>query len=346
LRRARGISRNGFPAESQDELGELARSFNRFLEKLHDMIGEVAGDTWQLAGSSEKMSHSAAEQAKESQKQRDETQHVATAVEEMDTAVEEVSRNSTEAAAAARQASEIAHAGGVTVKETQEQIRRACVSLGGAARMVEGLGKRSDQIGKIVRTITDIADQTNMLALNAAIEAARAGDMGRGFAVVADEVRKLAERTGTSTKEIAAMIHGIQEEIREAVGAMNEGTQQFEQGMKATERAGESFEQMIRTSKETEDMVARIATAANQQAMCSKSVSGSVKEIARITDLTADGAQGAQQGAEEISQLAADLERLVGQFRLEITSESGAGSTRESAVAPRQMRTKSAAAGL
>jgi len=71
-----------------------------------------------------------------------------------------------------------------------------------------------------------------------------------------------------------------------------------------------------------------------------------VKEIARITDLTADGAQGAQQGAEEISQLAADLERLVGQFRLEITSESGAGSTRESAVAPRQMRTKSAAAGL
>jgi len=322
------------PVEGNDELGELARTFNTFLERLHDMMAEVAGDTVQLAGSSGAMSQASAEQARESQNQRSQTQQVATAVKEMDLAVEEVSRNSTEAAAAARHAAEIAHAGGVTLKETHEQVRSACVTLGGAARMVEDLAKRSRQIGKIVRTINDIAGQTNLLALNAAIEAAHAGERGQGFAVVADEVRKLAERTAASTKEIKDMIHGIQEEIQSAVSAMTAGTHEFEQSMQATELAGESFEEMIQTSRQVEDMVSRIATAANQQAMCSKSVNSSVEEIARITELTASGAHSTQQGAEELSRLAADLDRLVGQFHLNLESRaSSPGAPRASALA-------------
>jgi methyl-accepting chemotaxis protein len=304
-------------ADNRDELGELARAFNSFLEKLHAMIAEVAGDTRLLAGASGAMSQSAEEQAKESQGQHARTQHVATAVQETDEAIEQVSRNSSDAAGAARQAAEIAHAGGIILKETQEQVRSACGTLGGASRMVEDLGKRSDQIGDIVETITGIADQTNLLALNAAIEAARAGDMGRGFAVVADEVRKLAERTASSTGEIATLIHSIQEQIRNAVSAMQNGAQQFEQSAQATERASASLQQMVETSRKVEDMVARIATAANQQSVSSKAINISVGEIARSTEVAAEGARSAQQGTEELSRLALDLERLVGQFRLE-----------------------------
>jgi len=310
-------------AKYQDELGELACSFNAFLDKLHGTIAAVSGNTRQLADASEAMSHAAAEQARESQNQRDQTQHVATAMREMDEAVEQVSRNSSDAAAAAHKAAEIAHTGGDILRETQEQVRSACTTLGDASRMVEDLGKRSDQIGKIVETITDIADQTNLLALNAAIEAARAGNLGRGFAVVADEVGKLAERTASSTKEIAEMIHGIQDEIRDAVSAMQGGTQQFERGVQATERAGTSLQQMLKTAQEVEDMISRIATASSEEAVSSKAISESVSEIARSTEVAAHGAHKSQQGAEELRRLATNLQRLVGQFRLDSSAPAG-----------------------
>jgi methyl-accepting chemotaxis protein len=331
--------------ENHDELGELARAFNAFLEKLHGMIAQVAGDTRQLAGASGTMSQSAAEQASESQKQHAQTQHVATAVHEMDQAIEQVSRNSVDAAAAARQSAEIAQAGGRILKETQEQVRAACATLGGAARMVEDLGKRSDQIGEIVETITGIADQTNLLALNAAIEAARAGDMGRGFAVVADEVRKLAERTASSTSEIATMIHGIQEQIGKAVAAMQGGAQQFEQSVQATERASGSLQQMVETSREVEDKVTRIATAANQQSASSKEITSSAAEIARSTEVAAEGARGAQRGTEELSRLAKDLERLVGQFRLEGSIQAGGDHVMSGGATSSQTQVRRAAAG-
>src|SRR5271155_3108531 len=142
----------------------------------------------------------------------------------MSSTVREVSANSTKAAESARAAAETAHEGGVIVEDTLTRMRSIADAVRETAVKVQELGVRSDQIGRIIGVIDDIADQTNLLALNAAIEAARAGEQGRGFAVVADEVRKLAERTSKATKEIATMIQSIEVETKSAVVAMELGT--------------------------------------------------------------------------------------------------------------------------
>src|SRR5437764_9882646 len=144
----------------------------------------------------------------------------------MGSTVSQVSDNSGKAAYASAHAAEVARTGGETVEGTLTKMRAIATSVSGTARKVEELGRSSEQIGRIVSVIDDIADQTNLLALNAAIEAARAGEQGRGFAVVADEVRKLAERTTHATKEISEMIKKIQSETAGAVGAMEEGTRE------------------------------------------------------------------------------------------------------------------------
>lgn len=138
------------------------------------------------------------------------------------------------------------------------------------ARTVESLGARSDQIGGIINTIQDIADQTNLLALNAAIEAARAGEQGRGFAVVADEVRALAERTTKATKEIGDMIKAIQGETKKAVSAMEAGVNEVELGTTEAAKSGESLQKIVEQINAVSMQVNQVATAAEEQTATAK----------------------------------------------------------------------------
>jgi methyl-accepting chemotaxis protein len=301
---------------SNDEVAELARWFNTFMDKLHEILSRVSSTSGSLVAAGEQIAAAALQQSHGAELQRDQASHVVTAMHEMADTVQQVSENSNRAAAASQKAAETARQGGKVVEETLSRMSAIAQSAGETASKVQELGKQSEQIGEIIGVIDDIADQTNLLALNAAIEAARAGEQGRGFAVVADEVRKLAERTSGATQEISGMIRRIQAETKSAVTAMQAGTKEVELGVELTTQAGSSLRDIIDVSEQVGDMVTHIATAATQQSATTGEINRNIEQIAHITASSATGAQQTTSALQDLSALASNLQRLVGQFRL------------------------------
>jgi len=316
------IAANNLTAEdvtvtSADETGRAGAALNQMKNNLRNIIQSIATTAEHVASASEEISSSATQQAQSAETQKDQTVQVATAMQEMSSTVISVSDSCNKAADAARQAAETARLGGSIVDGTLTKMRVIAESVGGTAKKMAELGKSSDQIGRIIGVIDDIADQTNLLALNAAIEAARAGEQGRGFAVVADEVRKLAERTTTATKEIAQMIKNIQNETRVAVTAMENGTKQVEEGVTSTTKAGDSLRAIIQMSEEVGGMITEIATAANEQSSTTEQVNQNIDQIAKLGKESAIGAQQSATACQDLSGLALDLQTMVGKFKLE-----------------------------
>jgi len=182
--------------------------------------------------------------------------------------------------------------------------------------VIQGLNKNSEKIGDIVGVIDDVADQTNLLALNAAIEAARAGEQGRGFAVVADEVRKLAERTTSSTKEIADMVKSIQGDTSQAVSSMEEAGKEVKEGVGVAGKAGGALKKIMEMSQGVNQIVQQIATAAEEQAAASEEISSNVESITSVSKQSASGVQQTSSAAQELSSLTDNLQSLVNQFKL------------------------------
>ena len=336
------LSREDMQITNCDEIGRAGTLLNSMKNNLRAILQSIAGTAEQVASASEEISANALSTATSSEAQKDQVHQVATAMQEMAATVHEVADNSTKAADSARQASETARQGGVIVEDTLGHMRSIAGSVRETAKKVQELGSRSDQIGKIVGVIDDIADQTNLLALNAAIEAARAGEQGRGFAVVADEVRKLAERTTKATKEIAEMIEQVQIETRAAVEKMQSGTQQVEKGVEVTGRAGESLKQIIGQADRVGEMVTQIATAATEQSSATEQVSGNMDQINRLVAESTEGAQQSAKACEQLSSLALELQNLVSRFKLEDqmrnASSSNYGPPRQMAADPARAR--------
>ena len=323
---ANNVSVNDMKIDSEDELGKAGQALNRMKNNLQQMIHSIAGTASHVASASEEISSSATQQAQSAEIQKDQTVQVATAMQQMSSTVTSVSDSCNRAADAAHRAADTARMGGSIVEATLTKMRVIADSVGATAKKMEELGKSSDQIGRIIGVIDDIADQTNLLALNAAIEAARAGEQGRGFAVVADEVRKLAERTTTATKEIAQMIKNIQDETKVAVLAMESGTHQVEEGVTSTASAGDSLRSIIQMSEQVGGMITEIATAATEQSSTTEQVNMNIDQISRLVKESAIGAQQSATACQDLSSLALDLQTMVGKFKLPEGAIAASGS--------------------
>jgi methyl-accepting chemotaxis protein len=179
----------------------------------------------------------------------------------------------------AASAAKAADSGATSVRETVEGMTRIQRVVEMASVKVTELGAKGNQIGAIVETIDDIAEQTNLLALNAAIEAARAGEQGKGFAVVADEVRKLAERSSRATKEIGALIAQVQSGTEEAVAAMDAGAAEVSQGTELATRSGQAIEDLAAAVAATRSAAEQIGGRIRIMSAASEGVVGAMNEI-------------------------------------------------------------------
>ena len=301
---------------SKDEMGDIARETNAFIEALREVITKVNDSSTRVAGSSADLSRISDRIATGSEEVVAQANTVATAGEEMTATSHDIAKNCQFAAEGAQQASKSAQGGAVVVDKTITVMNQIAEKVQESAKTVENLGTRSDQIGAIVGTIEDIADQTNLLALNAAIEAARAGEQGRGFAVVADEVRALAERTTKATKEISEMIKAIQNETKSAVIVMEQGVRQVEAGTDEAARSGEALHDILQQINDVTLQVQQIATAAEQQTATTSEISSNMIQITDVIQQTSQGAHESAAAAAHLKGNAEELQRLVRQFKL------------------------------
>jgi methyl-accepting chemotaxis protein len=224
-----------------------------------------------------------------------------TALAQMATSIASASAASAEVKTVAQTAAQAAERGRGAVRQTVQEMDRIKVTVEQASVSVTELGAKSDQIGAIVETIDDIAEQTNLLALNAAIEAARAGEQGKGFAVVADEVRKLAERSSRATKEIAALIAEVQTGTDQAVQAMHAGAVEVEQGSALAGQAGRSLDDISDAVAATEAAVGRITSAVDDMDAASRGVVAASDAIAVIAAETNSAGARMTESSETVS---------------------------------------------
>ncbi|MEI7614712.1 MAG: methyl-accepting chemotaxis protein [Betaproteobacteria bacterium] len=302
--------------DSKDELGELSKWFDMFMDNIQEDINQIGKSTHQIASAATQL-HSTAELiATGAEQVADQASNVAAAGEEMSASSGDIAHNCSMAAEGSTHASEAAKAGARIVDETISVMSSIAIRVRDTAKTVESLGSRSEQIGEIVGTIQDIADQTNLLALNAAIEAARAGEQGRGFAVVADEVRKLAERTRKATTEISEMIKSIQSETHGAVIAMETGVDEVTHGSEKASESGKALVNILSQISNVSTQINQVAAAAEEQTAATEEISNNMYKITEVVSRTSQGAQETTRAADQLSELAGNLDRIVRQFKV------------------------------
>lgn len=321
----------GDPAEVQEILAEISRGcFSRtfikptpdsvlysvaeMVQSLRQLINQVNSISHNIASASTELQSTAEQIATGAEEVSCQSGTVATSSEEMSATAQEIAQNCLSAAQGSDEAAKLTRAGFEVVVQTVTGIKSRGDKTKADASLVASLGKRSEEIGNIIGTIEDIADQTNLLALNAAIEAARAGEQGRGFAVVADEVRALAERTTRATKEIASMIKGIQEETNKVIVSMDAGVLGTIEGAKQAATLETSLTEVTAKIESVMSQVSQIATAAEEQTAVTHEVSTNIQQISEVVHMTAKGADDTAKAAANLAEQAHYLQEALRKF--------------------------------
>src|SRR5690554_5612854 len=304
------------PVTVEDDLGKLARSFNRVLENLQGMIGSIQNLSRDLGAGATELATAARDNNDGVTRQTDSISMVATAINEMQSAIEEVAGNASRAAEITREAETKGNNSAQIIRNSSKQVHRLAAQISKAVEVIRKLSADSDNITSVLDVIRGIAEQTNLLALNAAIEAARAGEQGRGFAVVADEVRTLAQRTGQSTEDIQTMITALQTGVSDVVSVMETGSKEAAETEKLATEAEQELQAIVEAISNITDVNTSVASATEEQTQVVDEINRSITDINDLAAASAERSRAIDGISESLKDYASELEQQTGRFRV------------------------------
>jgi methyl-accepting chemotaxis protein len=341
------------PRSKQDTLGhafqQMVQSLRLLVRSVRDLASQVASASSQVAGASDEsakislqgssaidevtstmheMSVNVQNMVKSTQTQASSVSETSASIDQMVASIQRVADTAKVLLDISNRSREEVHSGITTMDKATEGLTKINNTIKSSGAIIDALGTRADDIGKIIEVIDDLAEQTNLLALNAAIEAARAGEHGLGFAVVADEVRKLAEKSAQSTKEISELIQSIQKEARKAVENMDESTTIVNEGLELGSELNGALRKISNVVTEVYKFAQEIGAATNEQSHGSSQIARATTRLNEITHEINSAVEEQASGAQAVVKA---MERM-----RELVQQSTSGST-ELAASAEQM---------
>jgi methyl-accepting chemotaxis protein len=301
---------------SDDPLVILGQQLNNTVHSLQSTIIQLREVAMNVSAQSAQILAASTQQAQAAIEQNTAVAQTITSVEQVRVTINQSSERAQMVARASEEAIGVSQSGQSAVSDTVEGMEDIQLKVNHIAENILALSERTQQIGEIIETVNEIADQSKLLALNASIEAARAGEEGRGFAVVAAEVRQLAEQSRMATSRVTQILHEIQSATNQAVMATEEGSKGAQAGIVLANKAGESIRELAKTITNTAQAAAQIAASAQQQLNGIDQLVMAMTTIRQTSDEAAASTKQTERSAHDLNDIASQLETGVGHYKL------------------------------
>jgi methyl-accepting chemotaxis protein len=299
-----------------EEVKRLGHQLDEMAVSLHDISRQTSKATEEISRASASLLATSAQQSSGAAEQAAAVAEITTTIEEVRQTAEQAAERAQAVIGTTEQAQRSYDAGQKSVESTIDGMTILRERVESIAKSILELSDRTQKIGEIVATVSELAEQSNLLAINAAIEAAKAGEQGRGFAVVASEVRNLAEQSKQATRQVRSIIGEIQRATNSSVLVTEEGTKQAEVGLAIAKETGDTLATLAKIISESVQSARQIAALSRQQAIGIDQVSASMRNIQLASKDTAEGTRNTEAASRELRALADRMRELVSRFSI------------------------------